>query len=47
MSEIKFRAWVEDKELDYKGMIDGDELAFEDYAPLSSLLQDTDTMKLM
>ena len=43
MREIKFRAWdVENKE-----MISGDNLAFEEYAPLCDLLKDTDKMKFM
>ena len=40
---IKFRMW----DVENRQMVDGDSLAFEEYAPLCELLKDTDTQKFM
>jgi uncharacterized phage protein (TIGR01671 family) len=47
MSEIKFRAWMQCPYSDEWTMVGGDDLAFEDYAPLCDLLKETDTFKIM
>jgi hypothetical protein len=44
--DIKFRAWCligfDDADNEKLGMVESEDLAFEDYAPLSDLLKDTE-----